>query len=275
LTAPVGSGGRGEIWKGWDQRDRRQVAVKLLSPALVDDDVAKRMFRSEAHNGASVHHPHIVETLDFLSGSGADGGNEPEAIVQGFIEGKSLAAHLEGGATMEAPRILRILAAVARGLRAVHTADLVHRDVSPQNILLEKDDFPVLIDFGISSPIGSPSLNAQGAIPGNPDYLAPELSLGRPVTPSADLYSLGTVLFRAITGATPFRAASPELTATAHVLSPSPELPKDLPADLRIFFRQLTAKDPERRPTNALAVANLFDSWAQALAPAHTGNHAA
>jgi len=250
-------GGLGEVWRGSDALTGRPVVFKTMRFDRADDTGAVLLFLNEARHGATVDHPNVVQTLGRLEGEVPP----PGVIIQEWAQGHSLAHTIAVSGPLETKRALRIMAKVARALRAVHTAELVHRDVSTLNIIIDQADQPKLIDFGIAVPIGAPSVTRHLTVPGNPDYLAPELARGRPATPAADLYSLGIVLFETLTGAKPYVGSTREDTATAHVLSPPPLPPAGLPSDLRSFISLLVAKDPMRRPQNALAVARMFEAW--------------
>jgi serine/threonine-protein kinase len=131
-------------------------------------------------------------------------------------------------------------------------------------------DRATLVDLGIAGAIGAPTLTADVRVPGNPDYLAPELAHGRAASPAADVYALGLVLLYAVTGVKPFSGATPEDTAIAHVMSPSPEPPATLPAPLRYFIVRMIDKDPARRPDNALVVARIFEAYSGPVRPGIT-----
>jgi len=252
-------GGLGEVWRGCEVETGRALVFKTMRLDRVDDTGAVLLFLNEARHGAVVNHPAVAKTIGRIEGEVPP----PGVIVQELAEGHSLAQTISDSGPLETKRALRIMAQVARALRAVHKAELVHRDVSTLNIIVDHADQPKLIDFGIAAPIGAPSVTRHLTVPGNPDYLAPELARGRPATPAADLYSLGIVLYEALTGAKPYKGSTREDVATAHVLAPPPKPPPGLPSDLRSFICLLISKDPKRRPQNALAVARMFEAWSQ------------
>jgi serine/threonine-protein kinase len=252
----IARGGRAETWRATDAQEGRVVAIKTPLAALAGDSEAARMFRAEALAGERVHHPAVVETLDY---------HEIDShafLVLEFAPGRTLAEEVKCRGTMPAREILVALAQVAAGLHAVHRARLVHRDVTPQNIMWN-GRAAKLIDFGIAVQFGAPTLTAGIEVPGNPDYLAPELARGANATPAADIYSLALVLLTALTGAKPFTGATAADTALAHVLGPSPVAPVGLASDLRILIHQMTAKDPAARPSNAMVVSRLLEDFAQ------------
>jgi len=257
----LGCGGLGETWRGLDTATDQPVVLKTMRPDRLDDAQAVRGFLNEASHGGAVQHAGVARTIGLIE----DDVPPPGVIVQELAPGHSLATEIAQSGPIETKRALLIVAKVARALRAVHAAGLVHRDVSAVNIIIDQAENPVLIDFGIATPIGSPSVTTHLTVPGNPDYLAPELTRGQPATPAADIYSLGIILYEALTGQKPYSRASREATATAHVISPSPVAPANLPRDVRSFMALLMNKDPARRPQNALAVARLLEAFAAAL----------
>jgi serine/threonine-protein kinase len=257
VEAPLAQGGRATVWEGTDLERESPVVVKTPRADLAADDDVLADLRAEALVGGLAEHPSLVRTLDLIEAGGS------AYLVQALAPGRPLAERLRHDGPLDYRLALRVLAQIARGVRALHNADHVHRDVSAANIMWDGAR-ATLIDLGIALRIGTPPLTLASRVPGNPDYLAPELSLGRDATPAADLYSLGVVLLYAITGRKPFSGATPEDIAAAHVMSPSPPIPAHLPSGLRYLMRRLLDKDPARRPGNALAVARVFEAFAAA-----------
>jgi serine/threonine-protein kinase len=267
LEEAIGAGGRAEAWLATDQSDGGRVVVKVPLPRFEGNREAARMFRREALSGARVHHPAIAKTLDYREIDGA------AFLVLAHAPGRTISAWLRESGPMPVSEVLAALAQIAHGLHAVHLAGLVHRDVAPGNILWDGRRAS-LLDFGIAIGLAEPSLTADIEVPGNPEFLAPELVLGRVATPLADVYALGLVFLHAVTGERPFLRGAPEETATAHVLGESPRAPAELPSDLRILIHKMIEKDPDRRPSSALVVARLFDSYARStIRPRPRGRH--
>jgi serine/threonine-protein kinase len=253
----IARGGLGEVWAGVTDQGY-EVALKTMRPDRADDTAAVLAFLGEARHGMAVNHPGVVRTFGRIEGDVPP----PGVIIQDLVPGRSLESMVHQYGPLATGRAMAMMAQLARALHAIHRADLVHRDVSAVNIMVDDADHPVLIDFGIAAPIGAPSVTRNLTVPGNPEYLAPELTRGRPASPAADIYSLGIVLLEALTGTKPFSRATPEATATAHVMYPSPDPPAHLPRDTRNFMALLVSKDPARRPQSALAVARLLEAWA-------------
>ncbi len=205
------------VWLGDDERLDRPVAVKLLSDTLIADPGYLARFRREARVAAGLQHPHLVAIYDF------DAGERPYLVME-YIEGGDLARRLEEGGAPDAELLARELLAA---LRHIHAAGVLHRDIKPQNVLIDRHGSARLTDFGIAQPRDATSLTRTGEVIGTQSYIAPEVLAGEPASEASDLYALGTVLAE---------AASAGAGAT---------------------FWELTDRmrdpDPERRPPSAAA----------------------
>ncbi|MCL2788134.1 MAG: serine/threonine protein kinase [Micrococcales bacterium] len=253
---PLAQGGHGILTLARDLSTGETVVVKSLRPEFTANVQVRRLFQTEAAVGMEAIHPALPRTIDYLEvGQGAH-------LVKEYAPGEPLSAIVRQRGAMGCEPALIVVAHIARGLAALHQAGWVHRDVSPGNIVWDGEQAR-LIDFGIAIRAGAPGVTADLRVPGNPEYLAPELSLGRAVTPAADIYSLGLVLFHAVTGERPFLAATPEDTATAHVMRKPPAPPACLPLEVRLLVEKMIDRDPERRPAHAGVVASCFEEYAQ------------
>ena len=239
------------MWRGYDERLSRPVAIKLL------DASQARWVRSEASSLAKLAHAHIATVYDY--GNTATG----YYIVLEFVEGRSLADALEVGPLPWSVAV-RYCAEVADALAAAHRRGLVHRDVSPGNIMLTSSGVK-LIDFGLSVLEGESETDSNGEARGTPPYVAPERLTGTAVTPASDVFGLAVVLYRAIAGQSPWLAGTvPELLSLQATTDPDP-LPAiaGLPdAVARACLRSLS-RDPDDRPT-AAQLANLLGDATQA-----------
>lgn len=261
IARPLGAGGMGAVYLGFDPLLKRSIAVKLLLPAMASNESARERFLREAEAAASVAHPNVVGVYDVgtLPESGA-----PYFVMQ-FVDGVDLATLLaEGHATPE-PQAKRVVGEVAAALAAAHARGLVHRDIKPQNVLIERETGrAVVVDFGISAIVGhGPPVGAKpadSATPltdnyiGTPTYTSPEHAKGLPLSGQSDVYSLGVMAFELVTGHPPF--ASPSLFGMlqAHVNStpvPVRTARQDLDPQFAALIDRCLAKAPDARPTAA------------------------
>ena len=249
LDEPAGSGGAGHVWRAVDLVLQRRVAVKLLRPGAAGDPDARARFRAEARSASRLSDPGVAQIYDY----GEDGSADMPFLVMELVDGPSLAEVLSAG-PLGPRQAMDLIAQVAAGLHAAHSAGLVHRDIKPGNLLITPDGQVKITDFGIASVTQAARLTATGDLAGTPAYLAPEQIAGGVATPASDLYSLGMVGFECLTGAPPFHGTAVEV-ADAHLRSPLPALPVAVPAEIGALVAALTAKDPGSRPCSARAVA--------------------
>ena len=252
----VGRGGMGVVLKGFDEKLRRVVAIKVLAPELAASGTARQRFTREARAAAAVSHDHVV-TIHAVEED-----HRPPYLVMQFIDGVSLQAKLDGGGPPGLREILRIGLQTAEGLAAAHRQGLVHRDVKPANILLENGVERVkLTDFGLARAADDASLTQSGVIAGTPLYMSPEQAAGEPVDHRSDLFSLGSVLYALCTGRPPFRAGG-TLAVLKRVTDDAPrpiaELNPEIPGWLCDLIARLHAKNPADRFPSAQAVADLL-----------------
>jgi len=249
LGEPLGSGGAGHVWRAVDLVLERQVAVKLLRADAVGDPEARARFRAEARNASRLSHPCVAQVYDY----GEDGYPDVPFLVMELVDGPSLAELLEAG-PLGPGGAIDLIAQVAAGLHAAHSAGLVHRDIKPGNLLITRDGQVKVTDFGIATLAQDAALTSAGILVGTPGYLAPERAAGGPATPASDLYSLGVVGYECLTGVPPFRGPALDV-AEAHLRHPLPALPATVPAEVGALVAALTAKDPRNRPSSAREVA--------------------
>ncbi|HEX3424486.1 MAG TPA: serine/threonine-protein kinase [Acidimicrobiales bacterium] len=265
LLAPLGSGGMATVFRGRDERLDRSVAIKLLRPDLARDPALRRRFELEARAAARLSHPNVVAVYD----AGDDGGRS--FIVMECLRGESLADVIRHG-PVDQDWLRRLAVEVLSALGAAHAAGIIHRDVKPGNILLGPDGRAKVSDFGIASvaewrsPAGdgdhtAAALTGAGLVLGTVAYLAPERAMGAPATPQSDLYSLGVVLYEALTGSKPYNGNTPAAIATAavHHAAQDPRARRpDADADLVATIGRAMNPDPALRyPTDAAMAADL------------------
>jgi eukaryotic-like serine/threonine-protein kinase len=202
----LGRGGMGVVWQAWDERLERPVALKMLrtQPELTDREreVATNRAMREARITAGLHHPHAVTVFDVVEHEGRP------CIVMQLIESTPLSILLREHGRFTPHETARIGAQVSSALAAAHKMRIVHRDVTPGNILITEDGSAMISDFGISQALGDTTITATGMIHGTPAYLAPEVARGQKSGFASDVFSLGSTLYAMLEGAPPFGAES-------------------------------------------------------------------
>ena len=241
----IALGGMGEVYRATDSVLGRAVAVKLLSERYARDDSIRRRFTREALAAARLSgEPNIVTVFDV--GEHA----ERPFIVMEYLGGGSLEERIRKEGAQEVGQALDWLEQAAAALDAAHRHGVVHRDVKPANLMLDRNGAVHVADFGIASAAGTDSLTMTGTVLGTAGYLSPEQAQGERATPASDRYSLAVVAFELLSGRRPFESESITAEAMAHVNASVPsiaELCDGLPAELDAVFRQALAKDPARR----------------------------
>jgi serine/threonine-protein kinase len=260
LDTPIASGGMGEVWRATDTSLGRAVAIKLLRENLAADESFRARFASEAQHAASLHDPHIATVFDYGDDLDAATGRHTTYLVMELVDGKPLSELI--GRPMAPEQAALLVAQAADGLAVAHAAGIVHRDVKPANFLVTRTGQLKITDFGIARARGAASVTDTGTIMGTPHYVAPEVAEGKEATPASDLYSLGVVLYEALTGTKPFQGETPIAVALAHLRDDPRPLPASVPAPLRGIVESTMAKDPAQRPPDAAALATALRRFA-------------
>ncbi|WP_433384789.1 protein kinase domain-containing protein [Micromonospora sp. KLBMP9576] len=254
LDERVATGGMGDVWRGKDLVLGRQVAVKVLLPALVSDPDFIARFRAEARIMAALRHPGIVQVFDSGEDDLPDGGRA-DYLVMEFVTGQPLSKRIEAAGRLDVAETMAIVAQVAQALHAAHLGGIVHRDVKPSNLLVQEDGSVVLVDFGVARSTDVTSITSTNAVPGTALYMAPEQAAGRPVSGATDVYALGAVTFCCLSGGPPFTGDNPLQVAVRHLDDEPPELPRGVPEAVRALVSRALAKDPADRFSSAAAMA--------------------
>jgi serine/threonine protein kinase len=264
LQELIGRGATGQVWRGVRRADGRAVAVKVLRSELAEDPEAVTRFLRERTTLVGITHPHLVQVRDLV----AEGSTL--AIVMDLVDGpdlRRLLAAADGG-RLDPVTAVTLLAQVAAGLAAVHAAGIVHRDVKPENVLVERSGaahHARLTDFGVARLPAGQALTGMGRLTGTPEYVAPELATGRVAAPASDVYSFGVVAYEILAGRRPFDAPNPIAVLRAHV-EDEPSRPAELAEPVWKVIRSCLAKEPADRPSAARVATSLA-----ALAPAPLG----
>ncbi|HEX5909467.1 MAG TPA: protein kinase [Thermoleophilaceae bacterium] len=250
LEEKIGSGGMSTVYRAWDPTLERWVAIKLMHRDISEEPDQLERFRREARAVARLSHPHVVTVIDF----GEDEGTP--YIVLEYVEGETLKDRIKRMGRLPVAEAVAYGIEIGRALTCAHTAHLVHRDVKPQNVLIDMEGRAKVTDFGIarSLEVDVAGLTADGRVLGTTDYVSPEQAMGKEVTEQSDVYSLGIVMFEMLTGEVPFRAESQVAVAMKHVKEPIPDVQRIRPeasATLASVVEHATAKELVNRYATA------------------------
>jgi serine/threonine protein kinase len=255
IGALLGEGGMGYVYRAVGP-DEREVALKLVKPNLATDDEFRRRFQREARAAARIQDSHVVPVIDEGLHEGVP------YLVQEFIRGGSLAARLQEGGPLGVRPLVRLCLQVAGGLDAMHRAGMVHRDVKPENILLDEDGTAYIADFGLVKDRDASVLTKQGQAVGSVDYMAPEQIRGHEVTAATDTYALGCVAYECLVGSPPFGHQQGMRILWAHLQDEPPDacsVRPDLPSGLGYAILMALQKDPGSRPPTTTACARMIE----------------
>ena len=259
LLEVIGQGGMAVVYRAQDEMLQRDVAVKVLRPAFASDEAFIERFRREARNAASLHDPTIVTIHD--TGVDAVGG---DFIVMSLVEGPDLQRVLARDGPLPVGFAVRIGIETAKALQVAHEHGIVHRDIKPGNILIGPDGDARVADFGIARAAADIGATTSGAILGSAQYASPEQVSGELVSPQSDIYSLGIVLYEALTGVRPFDGPNQAAVALERLrVSPRPlrEVRPDLPASLDAIVMRALERDPAARYPSAAEFAGELERF--------------
>jgi hypothetical protein len=256
LDAQIGAGGMSTVYRAFDTVLERQVAIKLMHRDIAADADQLERFRREARAVAQLNHPHIVGVIDAGEAPPPEeqtGFGEPVPmpyIVFEYVEGETLKDRIRRMGRLPIPEAVAYAIEIARALQAAHDRRIVHRDVKPQNVLIDDEGTAKVTDFGIARSLTEEGLTADGRVLGTTDYVSPEQALGHDVGPQSDLYSLGIVLYEMLTGDVPFHGENQVAVAMKHVREDLPDVQMRRPqvsSALAAVVDNATAKDLGQR----------------------------
>jgi eukaryotic-like serine/threonine-protein kinase len=244
LEEKVGSGGMSSVYRAFDPTLERRVAIKLMHRDISSDPDQLERFRREARAVARLNHPHVVTVIDAGEDEGAP------YIVFEYVEGETLKDRIRRLGRLPIDEAIAYAIEIGRALECAHAHKLVHRDVKPQNVLIDPDGRAKVTDFGIARSMEAQGLTAPGRVLGTTDYVSPEQALGHEVTEQSDIYSLGIVLYEMLTGEVPFKADTQVAVAMKHVREAMPDVQRRRPeisATLAAVVERATAKETQNR----------------------------
>ncbi len=256
ITDMLGQGGMATVYKGYREDIDRFVAIKVLPPHPGLNQEFIERFKLEAKTIARLQHPHILPLYDY----GAE--DDILYLVMAYIDGGSLGTLIDRG-PLPPKQVENLLRQIGAALDYAHREGVIHRDIKPDNILLDKEGNALLADFGIAKLSGgsASNLTATGGLVGTPAYMAPEQGRGDEITGSADLYSLGVVIYEMLTGRQPYSADTPMQVVIKHMNEDVPSIRnvvEDLPASLDLVLQRALAKNPQNRYKTASEFADDF-----------------
>ena len=247
ILRTIGQGGMAEVFLAHDILLDREVAIKVLRDQFVADKALVEQFRREAKSAAKLKHPYIINVYDVVSEG------DKEYIVMEYVEGITLKDYLQDN-KLSVSAVLEIGVRLADALQHAHSKNIIHCDIKPQNILVDKNLNPRIADFGIAKMVSNQTMVYTSTVMGSVHYLSPEQATGRQVTASSDVYSLGVVLFEMLTGKVPFDGETAVAVAMMHAEKQVPPLSDylaDVPEGLQAILDKALAKNPADRYMNA------------------------
>ena len=245
LESKLGSGGMSTVYLALDETLQRKVAAKVLHREMSDQPDQLERFRREARAVAQLSHPNVVSVID----AGNDEDGHPYIVFE-YVEGETLKQRIDRLGRLPLDEAAAYAIEVGRGLQSAHQAHMVHRDVKPQNVLIDPEGRAKVTDFGIALSLEDDGLTKTGRVLGTTDYVSPEQAMGKAVDARSDIYSLGILLFEMLRGDVPFKAETLVGVAMKHVNDPMPDIQAPRPgtsAALTAVIERATQKDPKKR----------------------------
>ncbi|MGQ4507921.1 Stk1 family PASTA domain-containing Ser/Thr kinase [Dermabacteraceae bacterium P13115] len=261
----IARGGMATVFRAWDLRLERDIALKVMHPHLAEDQNFRARFRREARSAARLSHPHVVPVFD----QGEDQGYT--YLTMEFIHGRTVRDRLVEDGAFNLREALQVSLAILEALQTAHEADIVHRDVKPENIILSQRGRIVVTDFGLARAIGTSTSSTSASLLGTVAYIAPEIVTVGNADERSDLYSLGIVLYEMLTGQQPHRGELPVHIAFKHVHEnvPAPsQTMANVPSEIDSLVAWCCEREPARRPETAREVADCVRTLLAELSPA-------
>lgn len=259
IVEEIGRGGMGVVYKAHEASLNRMVAIKVLGQHLAQDREYITRFQREAQAAAALNHPNIIQIYTI----GEDSGRHYFAME--YVDGQSVQEMIRKQGRIPVSKAAEIVLEAAKGLAAAHDAGLIHRDIKPGNLMVDKNGIVKIADFGLAlRPADQTRITSSGLLMGTPGYLAPEQCLDRTVDPRTDIYALGVSLFEMLTGKAPFTADSPAALIRKIVDGDTPDptaLAPDLDPELRRIVLKMMARDPDQRYQTCYQVAGELASF--------------
>ena len=264
IKSELGRGGMATVYLGYDERFGREVAVKVLPAEFLHDEQFSIRFQREAKTIAKLEHPAIVPVYDVGESDGLP------YFVMRYMDGGSLDDIMDGG-SLSLKETARIISVIAPALDEAHRQGIIHRDLKPGNILFDHARQPYLSDFGIAKTSDAQTNVTGSAIIGTPAYMSPEQAQGLEIDGRSDIYTLGAIVYRMLSGTRPYEGDTPMSMAIKHITEPPPDILQDnasLPVEASSFIYRAMAKDPDDRFQTTVEMAEALNELAQSSAKA-------
>src|SRR5918992_466696 len=270
LEEKVGSGGMSSVYRAFDPTLERRVAIKMMHRDISSDPDQLERFRREARAVARLNHPHVVTVIDAGEDDGAP------YIVFEYVEGETLKDRIRRLGRLPVSEAVAYAIEIGRALEAAHASKLVHRDVKPQNVLIDRDGRAKVTDFGIARSLETAGLTATGRVLGTTDYVSPEQAMGQDVDETSDVCSLGVVLYEMLVGDVPFKAETQVGVAMKHVNEPLPDVLVKRPevsAAVASLVDRAPTKDPRDRYASVGEMVRDLEATLEVAAARGGGTH--
>lgn len=262
----IGEGGMANVYLAYDTILEREVAVKVLRGDLADDEKFIRRFQREAISASSLNHPNIVEIYDV----GEDDGNY--YIVMEYVDGKTLKSLIKKRGSLTLPEVVDIMLQLTSAIACAHESYIIHRDIKPQNVLILDNGVVKITDFGIAMALNSNELTQTNSVMGSVHYLPPEQANGTGATMKSDIYSLGILMYEALTGKVPFKGDNAVEIAIKQMRDEIPSVVREfpeIPQSIENIILRACAKNPDNRYDNVMELHNDIEV---ALDPEHAND---